>query len=96
MSDTQNNIQLPEHGKLTIHMANDYLFRALLPQNNKVITDLIASLLHLFPSEITSVEITNPIVLGESTNDKTFFSGYPGKPEPEYSDQSGNAGHQGT
>ena len=54
-------------------MANDYLFRALLPQNNKVITDLIASLLHLFPSEITSVEITNSIVLGESTNDKTFF-----------------------
>ena len=73
MSDTQNNIQLPEHGKLTIPMANDYLFRALLPPNNKVITDLIASLLHLFPSEITSVEITNPIVLGESTNDKTFF-----------------------
>ncbi|RHV45030.1 hypothetical protein DXB46_16140 [Lachnospiraceae bacterium OM04-12BH] len=33
----------------------------------------MASLLHLSPSEITSVEITNPIVLGESTNDKTFF-----------------------
>ena len=73
MSDNQNNIQLPEHGKLTIPMANDYLFRALLQQNNKILTDLIASLLHLSPSEITSVEITNPIVLGESTNDKTFF-----------------------
>ena len=73
MSNNQNNIQLPEHGKLTIPMANDYLFRALLPQNNKIITDLIASLLHLFPSEITSMEITNSIVLGESTNDKTFF-----------------------
>ena len=73
MSDNQNNIQLPEHGKLTIPMTNDYLFRALLQQNNKVLTGLIASLLHLFPSEITSVEITNSIVLGESTNDKTFF-----------------------
>ena len=73
MSDNQNNIQLPEHGKLTIPMTNDYLFRALLQQNNKVLTGLIASLLHLPPSEITSVEITNPIVLGESTNDKTFF-----------------------
>ena len=39
-------------------------------QTNAIV---IASLLHLFPSEITSVEITNPIVLGESTNDKTFF-----------------------
>ena len=73
MSDTQNNIQLPEHGKLTIPMTNNYLFRALLQQNNKVLTNLVASLLHLSPSEITSVEITNPIVLGESTNDKTFF-----------------------
>ena len=73
MSDNQNNIQLPEHGKLTIPMTNDYLFRALLQQNNKVLTGLIASLLHLSPSEISSVEITNPIVLGESINDKTFF-----------------------
>ena len=72
MSDNQNNIQLPEHGKLTIPMTNDYLFRALLQRNNKVLTGLIASLLHLSPSEISSVEITNPIVLGESTNDKTF------------------------
>ena len=30
MSNNQNNIQLPEHGKLTIPMANDYLFQALL------------------------------------------------------------------
>ena len=49
------------------------MFRALLQQNNKVLTGLIASLLHLSPSEISSVEITNPIILGESINDKTFF-----------------------
>ena len=73
MSDIQNNIQLPRHGKLTIHMANDYLFHVLLQQNNKVLTGFIASLLHLSPSEIYSVEITIPIVLGESINGKTFF-----------------------
>ena len=73
MSDNQNNFQLPERGALTIPMTNDYLFRALLQRNNKVLTGLIASLLHLSPSEISSVEITNPIVLGESTSDKTFF-----------------------
>ena len=147
MSNNQNNIQLPEHGKLTIPMTNDYLFRALLQQNNKVLTGFIASLLHLSPSEITSVEITNPIIPGESINNKTFFpvhrkissdtltpndcfiykaeervvagatsiddnaadeksaksrcqlfiircTGYPGRPEPEYPDQPGNAGHQ--
>ena len=80
MSDNQNNIQLPEHGKLTIPMTNDYLFHALLQQNNKVLTGLITSLLHLPPSEISSVEITIPIVPGESINDKTFFSGYPSSP----------------
>ena len=73
MSDKQNNIQLPGHGKLTIPMANDYLFHALLQQNNKVLTGFIDSLLHLSPSEISSVEITNPIIPGESINGKTFF-----------------------
>ena len=73
MSNNQNNIQLPKHGKLTIPMANDYLFRAILQQNNKVLTGFIDSLLHLSPSEISSVEITNPIIPGESINGKTFF-----------------------
>ena len=60
-------------GPLTIPMTNDYLFRALLQQNNKVLKGLISSLLHLSLDEIISVEITNPIELGKSISAKDFF-----------------------
>ena len=60
-------------GPLTIPMTNDYLFRALLQQNNNVLKGLISSLLHLPLEEIVSVEITNPIELGKSIDDKTFL-----------------------
>lgn len=60
-------------GPLTIPMTNDYLFRALLQQNNKVLKGLIASLLHLSHEVIVSVEITNPIELGRSIEAKDFF-----------------------
>ena len=60
-------------GPLTIPMTNDYLFRALLQQNNKVLKGLISSLLHLSLDEIISVEITNPIELGKSIDAKDFF-----------------------
>ena len=63
----------PSSGAVTIPMTNDYLFRAFLQQNNKALKGLICALLHLDPREIYSVEITNPIVLGDSTNDKTFI-----------------------
>ena len=60
-------------GPLTIPMTNDYLFRALLQRNNHVLKGLICSLLHLPSKEVRSVIINNPIILGESINDKTFF-----------------------
>ena len=60
-------------GPLTIPMTNDYLFRALLQQNNKVLKGLISALLHLTLDEIFSVEITNPIELGKSIDAKDFF-----------------------
>lgn len=59
-------------GPLAFNMTNDYMFRAVLQSNNKVLTGLICSLLHLDESDISSVTITNPIVLGESITDKEF------------------------
>ncbi|MBD5476281.1 MAG: Rpn family recombination-promoting nuclease/putative transposase [Lachnospiraceae bacterium] len=59
-------------GPLAFNMTNDYMFRAVLQSNNKVLTGLICSLLHLDESDIFSVAITNPIVLGESIADKEF------------------------
>ena len=58
-------------GKIPYNMTNDYMFRAVLQKNAKVLTGLVGSLLHLDP-ETLDVEITNPIILGESIDDKTF------------------------
>ncbi len=54
-------------------MTNDYLFRALMQRNNKVLKGLICSLLHISPKDIKSVIITNPIELGQSIDQKTFM-----------------------
>lgn len=59
-------------GALPYNMTNDYMFRAVLQSNNKVLCGLIRALLHL-PEDISvTAEITNPIVLGESITDKEF------------------------
>ena len=60
-------------GPVTIPMTNDYLFRALLQRNNKVLKGLISSLLHLPIQQIVSVEILNPIELGKSIDEKNFI-----------------------
>ena len=57
-------------GPVTIRMTNDYLFKALLQKNPRVLKSLIASLLHLKPREIKHMNILNPIILGESAGDK--------------------------
>lgn len=58
------------HGRVSYNMTNDYMFRAVLQSNNKVLRGLICSLLHLKETEVHSVEITNPIILGEAISDK--------------------------
>lgn len=60
------------HGQILYNMTNDYMFRAVLQSNNKVLRGLICSLLHLSETEVTSVEITNPIILGDTVKDKEF------------------------
>ena len=60
-------------GPVTIPMTNDYLFRAILQKNNTVLKALISSLLRLDFETISSVEITNPIILGDSIDAKTFI-----------------------
>ena len=59
-------------GPLAYNMTNDYMFRAVLQQNNKVLRGLICSLLHLTEEEVVSVSITNPIILGEALESKEF------------------------
>lgn len=59
-------------GKIDYGMTNDYMFRAILQQNSFVLKGLVSSLLHLKPENIISIEILNPIVLGESIESKEF------------------------
>ena len=72
MKNNLNQEFLNASGKVPYHMTNDYLFRAVLQTNNKALKGLICSLLHLAEKEVCSVEITNPIVLGESVKSKEF------------------------
>ena len=60
------------HGTIPYGMTNDYMFRAVLQTNNKVLRGLVRSLLHLEEEDVVSVEITNPIILGDSVEKKEF------------------------
>lgn len=59
-------------GTIDYNMTNDYMFRAVLQKNNKVLKGLICALLHLEVQEVVSVTITNPIILGDALRDKEF------------------------
>lgn len=59
-------------GPVAIRLTNDYLFRALLQRNNKVLKGLVCALLHLKPAQIQTAIITNPIELGMAIDEKTF------------------------
>lgn len=60
-------------GPVAIKMTNDYLFKALMQENKRVLKALICSLLHLKPKDVHSVTITNPIILGKSVDEKDII-----------------------
>ena len=59
-------------GTIDYTMTNDYMFRAILQTNEKVLRGLIGSLLHLRQEQIVSVKIENPIELGKAIDNKNF------------------------
>ena len=58
-------------GRLRYTLTNDYLFRAVFQTNQKVLKGLLASVLHLEPEDIQKLVILNPILLGQTMNEKT-------------------------
>ena len=60
-------------GPIPYNLMNDYMFRVVLQENEFVLRGLIGCLLHFDQSEIESVEIKNPIKLGDQIDEKTFF-----------------------
>ena len=59
-------------GPIDYTFTNDYMFRAILQENTEVLKALICSMLHISPEQVKSVEITNPIVLGQHIDNKEY------------------------
>ena len=57
-------------GPLPYRMTNDYLFKAMLQESPRVLKELICSVLHLDGDRVHKASILNPIILGESVDDK--------------------------
>ena len=71
----RNKIKVPYEqatGELSYGLTNDYMFRALFQTSELARKGLIASVLHMNPNQIQSVDIRNPIKLGEKIEDKEF------------------------
>lgn len=60
-------------GTIDYTLLNDYMFHAVLQNNETVLRGFIGSLLHLKQEEILCIEIKNPIIIGEDVNDKEFI-----------------------
>ena len=60
-------------GPVPIRMTNDYLFKALLQKNQRVLKELICSLLFVSTDKVINVHIENPIILGEKMDEKSVF-----------------------
>ena len=57
-------------GNLDFKMCNDYLFRVLLQADEETLKFIISAFLGVDKDSINSVEILNPIILGENITDK--------------------------
>ena len=60
-------------GPIEYTFTNDYMFRAILQKNIGVLKALICSMLHISPDQVKSLEITNPIILGQYIDNKEFI-----------------------
>ncbi|MDD6168811.1 MAG: PD-(D/E)XK nuclease family transposase, partial [Lachnospiraceae bacterium] len=60
-----------EEEKIRYGLKNDYMFRAAMQSNEKVLRGLVCALLDLRMDEIRECVIENPIILGEDIDDKT-------------------------
>ena len=59
-------------GEIGFSLTNDYLFRALLQRDELTLKALVSSFLRIDSGEIRDIEVTNPIVLGESIFNKEY------------------------
>ena len=60
-------------GPIDYGFVNDYMFRTILQENERVLRGLICSLLHLEADDIQLIEIKNPILPGDTFDAKEFI-----------------------
>ena len=60
-------------GKIDYTLTNNYMFHVILQENELVLRGLISALLHLPLADIHTVEIKNPIKIGEAIDMKEFI-----------------------
>lgn len=60
-------------GRIEFNMTNNYMFRYILQENQKVLKGLVCSLLHLEPEQVKKIEIKNPINLAGDVGGKEFI-----------------------
>lgn len=73
MGSKRNLSYLSATGKIEYNMTNNYMFRYILQQNEKVLKGLVSALLHLNPEDIKTIEIKNPIDLSGDVTGKEFI-----------------------
>ena len=62
-----------KNGPLGFRVCNDYLFRMFLQVDNQSLKAIIASFMHVPVEEIEQVTVINPIVPGQSIDDKEIW-----------------------
>ncbi len=58
-------------GKIQYTLTNDYMFRAVFQKNQNALKGLLSALLDIPKNQIKELRILNPIILGETIDDKT-------------------------
>ena len=66
-----NNLSTLPSGKIRYTLTNDYMFRAVFQKNQNALKGLLSALLCIPKASIKEVTILNPIILGETIDDKT-------------------------
>lgn len=74
MSNIQTCASLQDAtGKLDYRLTNDCMFHVVFQKNQKALLGLCASLLHMHPEQIRSVEVLNPLEFKTLPTDKQFI-----------------------
>ena len=58
-------------GKIRYTLTNDYMFRAVFQKNQNALKGLLSALLGIPKNQIKELRILNPIILGETIDNKT-------------------------